>query len=155
MTNPFDLSYLTDTSATLGPLAWAFLVLQATGASAGLYLLFGRKNRHSLRNNLLSHLGQALLVMGGIGILLGVLRAYDVAVFSQRYWFYLLLLLELGLAGYIAYYTRSGYPRQRAAQHQTSWGRGSTGHDQSSHPESAHSSSRRASRQRRKRKQRR
>jgi hypothetical protein len=172
MTNPFDPSYLAAASATLGPFAWAFLALQAAGIGAGLYLRFGRKDSNPLRKHLVSRLGLALLVVGGIGILLGVLRASDVAVFSQRYWFYLLLLVELGLAGYVAYYARSVYPRRLAAQQQASRGRGSArrstlrtqsssvtagtnGRDHGDHAEPAHSSSRRESRQRRKRKQRR
>jgi membrane protein implicated in regulation of membrane protease activity len=49
--------------------------------------------------------------MGSIGVFLAILRLANVAVFSQRYWFYLQLLVELGLAIYLVYYIRMVYPR--------------------------------------------
>lgn len=169
MTNPFDPSYLGAASSILGPFAWAFLVLQAAGIVAGLYLLLGHKESNVVRKKLFARLGLALLVAGGIGIVLGVLRGNDVALFNRRYWFYLLLLAELGLAGYVVYFARTIYPRQ-LAQSQASRGKSSArpalrtpslqsqsssnGRTHADHPESVSGSSRRESRQRRKRKRR-
>lgn len=113
MTNPFDLAYLT-ASAALGPFGWAFLALQVLGIAAGLYLMFVRRDSNALRGRLLYRLGFSLLVVGGVGVLLGALRLGDVPVFNQRYWFYLLLLVELALAGYALYYARNVYPAQLA-----------------------------------------
>lgn len=114
MTNPFDLTYLTTASPLFGPLAWIFFAIQVLGLAAGVYLRFFRSERDALQRALVEQLGLALLVVGGIGTLLGLLRLGDVGIFSQRYWFYFLLLVELGLAGYIAYYLRVVYPAQRA-----------------------------------------
>lgn len=114
MTNPFDPNYLTAASPTFGPLAWVFFILQVVGVVAGLYFVFIQKDRNALRQSLLRQMGIALLAVGGIGVLLGGLRLADVAVFNQRYWFYLLLLVEVGLAAYVAYYVRSVYPAQLA-----------------------------------------
>ncbi|MCG8350328.1 MAG: hypothetical protein MI924_21390 [Chloroflexales bacterium] len=113
MTNPFDITYLTTASPTFGLYAWAFFAFQVIGVGAGLYFAFGRARGEAnrIRKNMFSQLGIALLVMGGIGVFLAVLRLANVAVFSQRYWFYLQLLVELGLAIYLVYYIRAVYPR--------------------------------------------
>lgn len=122
MTNPLDPGYLA-TSAPLGPLAWIFFVLQIAGIAGGVYLAFMRRDSNGLRQGLLQRLGYALLVAGGIGVLLGALRWGNVGVFTQRYWFYLLLLAEVGLASYVVYYARLVYPGQLARSH-TNRGKG-------------------------------
>ncbi len=170
MTNPFDLDYIMAASAVLGPFAWAFLILQAVGVGAGLYLVFIRSDRNTVRKTLLDRLGLILISVGGIGVLLGVLRANGIAVFDQRYWFYLLLLVELVLAGYGIYYARTIYP-QRVAEKSPGRTGGSSrrsvtgatvskkssstnGLDHRPVPSITSSSSRREARQRRKRKHR-
>lgn len=118
MTNPFELSYLTTASPAFGPLAWVFFALQIAGIVAGLYLAFVRRDpANALRRTLLQRVGYALLVVGGLGVLFGALRLADVGVFTQRFWFYLVLLIELGLAAYIAYYARFRYRKQLAQTH--------------------------------------
>lgn len=170
MTNPFDLDYIMAASAAFGPFAWAFLILQAAGVGAGLYLLFIRSDQNTVRKTLLDRLGLIVISVGGIGILLGVLRANAIAMFDQRYWFYLLLLVELALAGYVVYYARTIYPQRLAEKPPSRTGgssrrsvTGATGSKKSpstnglDHPQvpsMTSSSSRRESRQRRKRKQR-
>lgn len=104
MTNPFDLAYLTTASSQLGPFAWAFLILQGIGALMGLYLKFGRHRYHIP----VAWLDRALIVLGGIGIILGGLRLGDVSIFNQRFWLYLVLVVELGLAAYVIYIARQG-----------------------------------------------
>lgn len=171
MTNPFDLDYILAASAALGPFAWTFLFLQAAGVGVGLYLRFIRSDRNTTRKLLLDRLGLLLIFMGGVGILLGVLRANAIAVFDRRYWFYLLLLVELGLAGYVVYYARTIYPRRlaeklpsrsRSSPHRsvtsvTSPRKPTSSANGLKHPPAppvTSSSSRREARQRRKRKQR-
>jgi hypothetical protein len=118
MTNPFELSYLTTASPAFGPLAWVFFALQIAGIVAGLYLAFVRRDpANALRRKLLQWVGYSLLVVGGLGVLFGALRLAEVGVFAQRFWFYLVLLLELGLAAYIAYYARFRYRKQLAQTH--------------------------------------
>jgi hypothetical protein len=113
MVNPFDPTYLI-TPAVFGPLEWAFFLLQIAGVAGGFYLIYGRQDSNRVRKMLLTRLGYALIVAGGIGVLLGVLRLNQVAGFGQPFWFLLLLLAELGLAGYVVYYARSVYPAQLA-----------------------------------------
>lgn len=123
MTNPLDPIYLA-TSAPFGPFAWIFFALQIAGVAGGVYLAFMRRDSNALRKTLLQRLGYALLVAGSIGVILGALRLGSVAVFTQRYWFYILLLVELGLSGYVTYYARFVYPGQLARSH-TNRGKGS------------------------------
>jgi hypothetical protein len=110
MTNPFDPAYLTAVSSSFGPLAWVFFLLQIAILGTGIYFGFIRKARDTFHQGLFSQLGIALMIAGGIGVVLGVLRLLNVGVFNQRYWFYLHLAIELGVAGYIAYYLRVVYP---------------------------------------------
>ncbi len=118
MTNPFEISYLTTASPVFGPLAWFFFALQIAGIVAGIYFAFVRRDTaNALRRQLLQWVGYSLLVVCGLGVLFGVLRLNDVAIFAQRFWFYLVLLLEVGLAAYIAYYARFRYRKQLAQTH--------------------------------------
>jgi hypothetical protein len=118
MTSPFDISYLTTASPLFGPLAWVFFALQIAGMLVGIYLAFVRRDpANALRRSLLQRFGYALLVVGGLGVLVGVLRLADVGIFTQRFWFYLVLLVEVVLAGYVAYYARFRYRKQLSQTH--------------------------------------
>jgi hypothetical protein len=112
MPNPFDPSYLTQSSAAFGPFAWIFFLLQFLLVGAGFYYKAMRSDSNALRKQLLEQLGLALMIAGGIGIVLGGLRLGNVAVFAQRFWFYLVLVGELALGAYAAYYARNEYPRR-------------------------------------------
>jgi hypothetical protein len=175
MNNPLDPTYLI-TPAVFGPLEWAFFILQVAGVAAGIYLAFLRKDNNRVRRGLLQKLGYALMALGGVGVLLGLLRLNQVAVFNQRYWFLLAGIADVILAGYVAYYSRAVYPRQLAQSH-TSRGKasrqaparvpaassssssssasssaGTNGHESSQEPEPVTRGGRREARQRRKRK---
>ena len=115
MSNPFDPTYLATASNQFGPFAWLFFALQLAAALGGLYILYVRTDTNAVRRSLWRQLGIGLLVVGGIGLLLGVLRLADVPIFNQRYWFYIELLLEVILAAYVFYYARTTYPRLIAA----------------------------------------
>jgi hypothetical protein len=111
MQNPFDPNYLTTASAAFGPFAWIFFGLQLAATLWGLYILYVRADNNGVRRALWRQLGVALVVAGGIGLLLSVLRLANVPVLNQRYWFYIQLLVELALAGYVFYFARTSYPR--------------------------------------------
>jgi hypothetical protein len=111
MTNPFDPAYLTAPSPQLGLFAWLFFALQLAALLGGLYIIFLRDDTHAARQAVWRQLGIALAVLGGVGLLLAVLRLANLPVFNQRYWFYLQLLIELGFAAYVFYYARTTYPQ--------------------------------------------
>jgi hypothetical protein len=113
MTSVFD--YLSDSTTQLGTLAWIFFLLQIAVIGAGVYFQFLRQEKKALRKTLLQRLGIALLVLGGAGVLLTVLRVSNVALFTQRYWLYLMLLVEAAFGGYVFYYAKKVYPSQVAA----------------------------------------
>jgi hypothetical protein len=117
MGNPFDPAYLSTTSAQFGPLAWAFFIAQIAGVAGGLYLAFGRQGSNVLQTKLFKQLGYAIIALCGLGVLLGALRLGSVSVFTMRFWFYLVLLVELGFAGYAAYYARFIYPKELSTIH--------------------------------------
>ncbi|MCU0492196.1 MAG: hypothetical protein MUD01_11440 [Chloroflexaceae bacterium] len=124
MTNPFDLAYLTTATNAFGPFAWAFAILQVVLLVVGVAVINGRQTRDPLLNSMRRQMAIATLVMGSVGLLLVVLRLSNVPFFNQRFWLYVQLLVEAGLAGYVYYYLRTVYPRLKAAQQQTNKGKG-------------------------------
>src|SRR5262245_41066641 len=122
MTNPFDPNYLATPSAQFGLFAWLFFALQLAALLGGLYIIYIRSDSNVVRTALWRQLAIALLILGGVGLLLGVLRLLNTPVFNQRYWFYIQFLIELLLAAYVAYYSRTTYPRL-IAESQTNKGR--------------------------------
>lgn len=93
-----------------GSLAWTFLVAQLLGVAAGAYLYWMHSERNAARQTFTRMLGIVLLILGGVGIVLGALRLLNVPVMNQRLWFYIQLIVELGIAGYLVYYVRSVLP---------------------------------------------
>jgi len=104
------LTYLTTTSAQLGTLGWLFFIAQILGLAAGAYLVFLHSERNAARAAFMRNLGIALLIVGGIGVLVGVLRMLNVPFFNQHLSFWIQAAIELVLAGYVVYYTRSVLP---------------------------------------------
>lgn len=104
------LSYLTTAAPTFGPLAWVFFIAQILAVGAGAYLNFMHTERNPARQIFLRQLGIAMMILGGVGVLLGVLRLLNVPVMNQRLWFWLQLVVELGVAGYVFYYMRNVLP---------------------------------------------
>ncbi|HMQ33852.1 MAG TPA: hypothetical protein PKD53_24175, partial [Chloroflexaceae bacterium] len=105
------ISYFTTAAPQLGPLAWVFFIGQILAVGAGAYLNFMHTERNPARQTFMRQLGIALMILGGVGVLLGALRMLDVPVMNQRLWFWIQALIELGVAGYVFYYMRSVLPR--------------------------------------------
>jgi hypothetical protein len=112
MPNPLSPSYIIVASVAFGPFEWGFLLLQFIVAGMGVYFAFKRSDSNALRKQLVSKLGMALLIVGGIGIVVGGLRLGNVTAFAQPFWWYLVLVAEIAVAGYAAYYARVVYPSQ-------------------------------------------
>lgn len=110
------VTYLTTASPQFGPLAWLFFIAQILGVAAGAYLVFVHTERNLARQTFMRQFGMALMIIGGVGVLLGVLRLLNVPVLNQRLWFWVELLVELGVAGYVVYYMRSVLPNLERAQ---------------------------------------
>jgi len=109
-------SYMTTAVSFFGPLAWSFFIGQILGVGAGAYLYFMHSERNSARQTFMRQLGLALMILGGVGVALGALRLVNVPVLNQRFWLWLQLMVELGVAGYVFYYMRSVLPGlERAA----------------------------------------
>ncbi|MCS6883430.1 MAG: hypothetical protein RMK84_13140 [Oscillochloridaceae bacterium] len=109
-------SYLTTPDPAFGPLAWTFFIIQILGVGAGAYLTFRHTERNPARQTFMRQLGIALMILGGVGVLIGALRLLNVPVFNQRIWFWIQALIEASVAGYVVYYMRSVLPGlERAA----------------------------------------
>jgi hypothetical protein len=104
------VAYLTTASPQLGSLGWIFFLAQLMGLAAGAYLVFVHTERNMARGAFMRQLGIALMVLGGVGVLLGALRMANVPVINQRLWFWVQAFIELGVAGYIFYYMRRVLP---------------------------------------------
>jgi FtsH-binding integral membrane protein len=110
------ISYLTTAAPNFGPLAWLFFIAQILGVGAGAYLAFMHRERNQARQIFMRQLGTALMILGGMGVVLGALRLLNISVMNQRLWFWIQALIELGLAGYVFYYMRNVLPTlERAA----------------------------------------
>lgn len=123
-------SYLTTAAPQFGPLAWIFFLVQILGAGAGAYLYFAHTERNPARQTFMRQLGISLMILGSIGVVLGALRMLNVPVLNQRLWFWVQAVIELGVAGYVAYYMRSVLP---ALERSTS-GRGKPAASRASRP---------------------
>lgn len=147
------MEYMTESSpAVLGTLAWIFFLLQLVGVAAGAYLVYAHTERNPARRTFMRQLGIALLVLGGAGLLAAVLRLIGVPVISQRLWLWVILLVELLVAGYVAYYMRSVLPNLEKAQAGRRQVRAAPTEQAVSAPRPAPTTSRRDARRDRKRK---
>lgn len=104
------LTYLTTSSPQLGSFGWSFFIAQILGVAAGAYLVYLHTERNAARATFMRNLGITLMIVGGVGVLLGVLRMLNVPVLNQHLWFWIQALVELGVAGYVMYYMRSVLP---------------------------------------------
>lgn len=111
MPNPFNLDYLTESSPTFGPYDWGIYVIQAILLAIGFYLYFLRKDANVPRRRLMAKVGLVMIAIGSIGTLFGMLRMREAGVFAQRYWFYLLLLVELVGGAWLFFYVRKSFSR--------------------------------------------
>lgn len=123
-------SYLTTAAPQLGPLAWIFFIVQILGAGAGAYLYFAHTERNPARQTFMRQLGLTLMILGAVGVLLVALRMLDVPTLNQRLWIWVQAVVELGVAGYVAYYMRSVLP----ALERSASARGKPGASRASRP---------------------
>ena len=116
------VSYLTTPADEFGGPEWGFLVFEAVVALAGVYLAFLRNDAHPIRSAVLRRLGLALLLLGGLGVIVAVLRLAAVDPFRMPIWFFAVGLAELALVGYALFYWQVRYPAAMAAYEQRTRG---------------------------------
>ncbi|PDV99353.1 hypothetical protein [Candidatus Chloroploca asiatica] len=104
------INYFTTAAPEFGTLGWLFFLGQLLGVGAGAYLRFMYIERHPIRQTFLHQLGLGLMVLGGLGTLLAVLRLLNVPTMNLRIWSWLLFVIQLGAAGYVFYYVRNVLP---------------------------------------------
>jgi hypothetical protein len=97
------LTYLTTAAPVFGPLAWAFFIGQLLAVGAGAYLFLMHRERNPARHTFMRQLAVALLILGGVGVLLGALRLLNLPVLNQRLWFWIQLVVELAVGAYVVY----------------------------------------------------
>lgn len=117
------LTYLT-TPAAAGTPEYIFLVAQVVVALVGAYLALLHADAHPVRGPALRRLGQALLVVGLLGAVVGALRTSGIEPFTAPVWITVATVLNLALIGFVLYYAQTVYPRQVAAHEQASRSRG-------------------------------
>jgi hypothetical protein len=118
--NPFDWNYLTSTPTDpkLGPFAIAFFVLMLALIGASIYFLRFKRPQWKGTNPVLfkavNRFAPYALWVGVLGIILLIFRLIPLDPFNLRYWLYLDFLALLGLAGWMLYWYRTGYPKEMA-----------------------------------------
>ena len=116
------VTYLTTPAGEFGGLEWGFLIVEGVLALVGLYLAFLRNDAHPIRGLALRRLGLALLLLGGLGVILAALRLAALDPFSMPIWFVAVGLLELALAVYALFYWQTSYPAALTAYEQSTRG---------------------------------
>ncbi len=97
-------TYLTTPAPFFGPLAWTFFIGQLLAVGAGAYLYLMHQERNPARHTFMRQLAVALLILGGVGVLLGTLRLLNLPTLNQRLWLWVQLVVELGVGAYVVYY---------------------------------------------------
>ncbi|MEF3275045.1 MAG: hypothetical protein K6356_11730 [Chloroflexus sp.] len=147
--------YFVTASPQFGSYAWTFFILQILLVAGGAYFIWLHTERNVAKATFFRQLGIALMIVGGFGVALGVVRMLDVSPFNQRFWFYIQLLVELALSGYIFYYMRNVLPElARNTRIRTPTPRQAPANATPATPRPAPTTGRREARRERKRKQR-
>ncbi|NJM06438.1 hypothetical protein HC891_09960 [Candidatus Gracilibacteria bacterium] len=108
------MDYFVTPAPYLGGYGWAFFILQAVAAAIGVYCAFFFEDNIPVRAAFARRIGYVLLIAGLVGVTLGILRLLNVPVLNQRFWFYALLLAEIGAGFYIYNFARTTYAGQMA-----------------------------------------
>jgi hypothetical protein len=106
--------YLTTPTSDFGGAEWVIFGAESGAVLAGIYLAFLRRDSHPIRGGALRRLGLALVVLGGLGVIFGVLRLAAVEPFTMPVWVYGVGLIEIALAVYALSYRWVRYPAQLA-----------------------------------------
>ena len=118
------LTYLTTFSPSFGALEWVFFIAQIAVAGAGAYLAFFRTQTHPIRRSAQTLLGNALLALGAVGVLIGLLRLTGVSIFTMPIWFAIVTVLDVVLIVAALYYGLAVYPARMAAYEEANRSRG-------------------------------
>ena len=118
------LTYLTTFSTNFGALEWVFFIAHIAVAGAGAYLAYFRTQPHPVRRSAQTLLGNALLILGAIGVLLGLLRLAGVSIFTMPIWFAIVTVLDVVLIAAAIYYALAVYPSRMAAYEEANRSRG-------------------------------
>jgi hypothetical protein len=118
------VTYLTTVTTDFGALEWVFFIAQVALAVAGVYLTFLRAEPHAIRRAVSRNFGYALLGLGALGVILGMLRLAPVALFTMPIWFAIATVLEAILAIYAVYFILAVLPARVAAYNEANRGRG-------------------------------
>jgi hypothetical protein len=110
----FIMDYFVTAAPYLGGYGWAFFILQVVFAAVGVYCAFFFEDNVPVRAAFARRIGYILLIAGLVGVTLGVTRLLNVPILNQRFWFYALLLAEIGAGFYIYNFGRTTYARQLA-----------------------------------------
>lgn len=118
------LTYLTTFSPDFGTLEWVFFIAQIAILAAGAYFGFLRSEAHPVRRAALARLGNAMLAVGAIGTLLGILRLTGLQLFTMPLWFAIGTALDAVLLLVALYYALAVYPARMRAYEEANRSRG-------------------------------
>ncbi len=108
-----DPIYFTTPTTNFGPAEWVFFLASFAVLCGGIFFGLLRTDQNALRLRALRQLGYAMLAVGAIGILIGLIRLVGVAI--APFWFTISTVLLLLVGAYGAYLALVQLPQQIAA----------------------------------------
>lgn len=106
--------YFIEADVPFGSISWAMLFVWAITLGVGMYLLLSYRDKNPIRTRFLQRVGLIEAILGGVGVVLLVLKLVGVDVLEWRLWGWLVALAWIGYTAYAAYVYNTRLPVQMA-----------------------------------------
>jgi hypothetical protein len=108
------VQYFIESNVPFGGVSWAMLFVWALALGFGIYLLRNYRDNNPIRLRFVKQVGLAATVLSALGLVLLVLKLFNVPVLEWRLWGWLVALASIGYAAWAAYMYNTRLPAQIA-----------------------------------------
>lgn len=115
--------YFVESKLPFGGISYAMLFVWAIALGLGIYMLRSYRASNPVRARFMQQFATILSALSGLGLVLLVLKFFQVPVAEWRLWSYLVALAWLGYLGYTLYVYNTVLPARVAAVKPTRTGR--------------------------------